>query len=81
MELLEGFSFEKILKTLGKVSLSTILEMALQLSRALHYAHGQGVIHRDIKPANIMVLSDNKTVKLADFGIAHLNSTYDTTTL
>ena len=80
MELLEGFSFEKILKTLGKVSLHTLLEMALQLSKALHYAHEQGVIHRDIKPANIMVLIDNKTVKLTDFGIAHLNNSFGTAT-
>ena len=80
MELMEGFSFEKILKTLGKVSLHTVLEMALQLSRALHYAHEQGVIHRDIKPANIIVLIDNKTVKLMDFGIAHLNNTFGTAT-
>jgi len=80
MELMEGFSFERILKTLGKVSLHTIMEMALQLSRALHYAHEQGVIHRDIKPANIIVLIDNKTVKLMDFGIAHLNNTYGTAT-
>ena len=80
MELMEGFSFEKILKTLGKVSLHTIMEMALQLSRALYYAHEQGVIHRDIKPANSSVLSDNKTVKLMDFGIAHLNNSYGTAT-
>ena len=80
MELMEGFSFEKILKTLGKVSLNTIMEMAIQLSRALHYAHEQGVIHRDIKPANIIVLIDNKTVKLMDFGIAHLNNSYGTAT-
>ena len=76
MELMEGFSFEKILTTLGKVSLHTIMEMAFQLSRAFHYAHEQGVIHRDIKPANIIVLSDNKTVKLMDFGIAHLSNSY-----
>jgi len=80
MELLEGFSFQKIIKTLGKVSLHTLLEMALQLSKALHYAHEQGVIHRDIKPENIIVLIDNKTVKLMDFGIAHINKTFGTTT-
>ncbi len=80
MELLEGFSFERILSTLGKVSLHTLLEMALQLSKALFYAHEQGVIHRDIKPENIIVLIDNKTVKLMDFGIAHLNKSFGTST-
>ena len=78
MELMEGFTFEKIISTLGKVTLHTLIEMALQLSRALQYAHEKGIIHRDIKPANVLLLIDNKTVKLTDFGIAQLNKTFIT---
>jgi serine/threonine-protein kinase len=40
---------------------------------ALEYSHRQGVVHRDIKPANIFLLADG-TVKVADFGIAHIES-------
>ena len=40
---------------------------------ALDYSHRQGVIHRDIKPANIFLLTDG-SVKVADFGIAHIES-------
>ncbi|WP_444997284.1 protein kinase domain-containing protein [Aliikangiella sp. IMCC44359] len=73
MELLEGATLEQILKTQGKLNLRTVLAMSIQLSRALEYAHRQGVVHRDIKPGNIVVLKDKKTVKLTDFGIAQLD--------
>ena len=44
-------------------------DVAVQLLRALSYAHQRGVIHRDIKPSNILVTAGG-TVKVADFGIA-----------
>ncbi len=44
-----------------------------QLSRGLARAHAQGVVHRDLKPANVFLAKgDPFTVKLLDFGIAHL---------
>jgi eukaryotic-like serine/threonine-protein kinase len=41
------------------------------MARALHYAHGQGVVHRDIKAQNVLLAADG-TAKLADFGIARM---------
>jgi len=46
-----------------------VVEIIYKCAKALHYAHGRGVIHRDIKPSNIMLTTDND-VRIIDFGIA-----------
>jgi WD40 repeat protein/tetratricopeptide (TPR) repeat protein len=44
--------------------------LGLQAAEALAYAHAQGVTHRDIKPSNLL-LDEQGTVWVADFGLAH----------
>ncbi len=46
-----------------------VVEIIYKCAKAMHYAHGRGVIHRDIKPSNIMLTTDND-VRIIDFGIA-----------
>jgi serine/threonine protein kinase len=46
-----------------------VVEIMYKCAKALHYAHGRGVIHRDIKPSNLMLTIDND-VRIIDFGIA-----------
>ncbi len=50
-----------------------ILEVGVQLCRALEHAHKRGVVHRDIKPENIMLVDgDAIDIRLMDFGVARL---------
>ncbi len=72
MEFLEGYTLEKITSSKQALNYRILAKIIMQACAALDYAHKQGIVHRDIKPANIMVL-DNFEVKVADFGIAHLD--------
>lgn len=40
------------------------------ICEGLDHAHGRGVVHRDIKPANLVLLDDDRQIKVVDFGIA-----------
>ena len=71
MEFLEGTDLAKAIREEPKMPLSEILDVTVQLCRALDFAHRHGVVHRDMKPANVRYL-DNGQVKIMDFGIARL---------
>jgi serine/threonine-protein kinase len=72
MELLEGESLSQLLDRKGALPVREVLVIGVQLARALDYAHAKGIVHRDIKPSNIMRLPDG-TIKVTDFGIAHMD--------
>ncbi|MCB1954789.1 MAG: protein kinase [Rhodocyclaceae bacterium] len=74
MELLDGEPLSDLMSQGATFSVKQVLEMGIQLARALDYAHSKGVVHRDIKPANIIVSKNRNSIKVADFGIAHLES-------
>ncbi len=73
MEFIEGLDLRSLLKMGGAISTQQSVQIIDQVLDALQYAHDHGVVHRDIKPANIMVLDSGK-VKVADFGVARLES-------
>lgn len=50
-----------------------VLDIALQIARALAAAHNQGIVHRDLKPENV-VITPAGIAKILDFGIARMDS-------
>jgi len=73
MEFLKGRELKDYFLTSERFASADILRIMTQILAALDYAHRQGVVHRDIKPANVVVVEDG-TVKVADFGIAHIET-------
>ncbi len=71
MEYIKGKSLKKYFEENIRFELSVIKDIVIQISKALDYAHKAGIVHRDIKPANI-IIQDDFTIKIADFGIAKL---------
>lgn len=73
MELIEGITLKMYMQSQGALKTKECVHFATQIARALAHAHGKGIVHRDIKPQNIMICMDG-SVKVADFGIAYLES-------
>ena len=73
MELVEGGTLAEEIKASKPLSTQQIVEIGIQLARALDYAHKRGIVHRDVKPGNIMRLTDSNTIKVADFGICRID--------
>jgi eukaryotic-like serine/threonine-protein kinase len=68
MEYVEGTDLSQAIKQ-DLLDTNRKLDLAIQVCRALSYAHKNGVIHRDIKPGNILIDREGN-VRVLDFGIA-----------
>lgn len=70
LEYVDGDTLDHVLSG-GPLPPEAITALAHTILSALAHAHARGVLHRDLKPDNIMIAHDG-TVKLTDFGVAHL---------
>jgi tRNA A-37 threonylcarbamoyl transferase component Bud32/hypoxanthine phosphoribosyltransferase len=71
MEYLEG----RLLKDLiGQLRVTEVVDLMIQVAKALECAHRHNIVHRDLKPGNIFVIGkpDFRDVKVMDFGIAKI---------
>ena len=75
MALVAGANLRAFLKQSS--SLGEIVEIGIEVAKALDYSHARGVVHRDIKPENIMVARQEGQavrVRVMDFGLARAES-------
>jgi serine/threonine-protein kinase len=75
MELLEGMSFDALLKAKTRLELADALPIFRGIARALDAAHAKGILHRDLKPENVFLIRTDDggfEPKLLDFGLVKL---------
>lgn len=74
MELLKTETLKEfILNKKGYFTNEEIIDLSLQILRAIKAAHEKNIVHRDIKPQNILLDCENN-IKVSDFGIARVAS-------
>ncbi len=79
MEFVQGNSLREYFNRGTRFAERDVVSIMAQLLDALHHAHEQGVWHRDIKPANLIIMNNGR-IKVADFGIARIETSQLTLT-
>ncbi|MDQ3900049.1 MAG: serine/threonine protein kinase, partial [Actinomycetota bacterium] len=70
MEYLASRSLATVLSTRGVLLPEEVADLGRQIASALAAAHQAGIVHRDIKPGNVLLAEDG-TTKITDFGVSH----------
>ena len=78
MTFVRGATLEEWLRDSDRPTSDAILRTVREIADALGYVHRRGIVHRDVKPANILLDADSGRALLADFGVAHVEGTADT---
>lgn len=83
-ELIDGENLKELVERGGPLPVRRVLELGLEIGRALAFAHAQGLVHRDVKPQNLMLCvrgGQYDVVKVLDFGLvkfSHRGTNLDT---
>lgn len=68
-----GSIYDFLHKQKGDFKLPSLLKVAIDVSKGMNYLHQNNIIHRDLKTANLL-MDENEVVKVADFGVARVQS-------
>jgi serine/threonine-protein kinase len=70
-EFVDGDTLKEVVERSGPLPPRHVIELGLEVGRAIAFAHGQGLVHRDVKPQNVLIGSDGRA-QVTDFGIARV---------
>ncbi|PSS30004.1 Serine/threonine-protein kinase [Actinidia chinensis var. chinensis] len=68
-----GSVYNFLHKQRGAFKFSALLKVALDVSKGMNYLHQNNIIHRDLKTANLL-MDEHEVVKVADFGVARVQT-------
>ncbi|KAI4327800.1 hypothetical protein L6164_020218 [Bauhinia variegata] len=68
-----GSVYDFLHKQRGVFKLPSLLKVAIDVSKGMNYLHQNNIIHRDLKTANLL-MDENEVVKVADFGVARVQT-------
>ena len=68
-EYVAGENLKQVVVRDGPLPVERVLELGVEIARALAFAHEKGFVHRDVKPQNVL-LNGKGEAKVTDFGIA-----------
>lgn len=75
MEYVEGETFSQYIENRTEMDFGVVIDYAIQIGKAMQYAHEHGIVHRDLKPANLIITNptgEEPIIKIFDFGIAQI---------
>nr|WIL59881.1 nodulation protein [Melilotus officinalis] len=68
-----GSLYDFLHRQKGVFKLPSLIKVAIDVSKGMNYLHQNNIIHRDLKTANLL-MDENELVKVADFGVARVQT-------
>lgn len=65
LEHVEGPRLSTLIRRFGRVDTDQLIPLAIEVSAALHYLHGQSLVHLDVKPQNIIMAGPPRLIDLS----------------